>query len=236
VSAHKRTLLLGVTAVVVVVLLALDQLGSGGTDTLPEPTPEREATKAVDPPVPGSPAGLDVEALRARYRPVRDARPFARRSFLPKPPPSPGEPVRPRPRPSAEPASPTTFQLRLTGIVREGGNPVAVLEERGTGRGLLVQSGLGLGEVSVAEVSTSALVVMAGGTRNQIELGASLSLPLDLRTRLVALKPAGTRTTVTTGSSGATVEISEEARQSVLERLRARRRASLRGPEGKGGD
>ena len=231
--AQRQQLLVGLTGVVVAAF-AVDQF-LGGPAPRPSASSDGAETAAVGTPAPvGAPDDLDQAGLQARYALILEQEPFAERSFRPKPTARP-RPTRrdERPRPSAPPP-PERLELRLTGLLGQGEGRVGVLEERSSGRGILAHAGLELGELKVHGIENGGLVLVEDGKRRQLELGDELNLPLELSSRLVALKvttrESSSPTRRATRSPGGTqpaVEVSAEDRKAILERLRNRRRNSL---------
>ncbi|RMG19111.1 MAG: hypothetical protein D6731_00255 [Planctomycetota bacterium] len=225
---------LAAIASLLVALLAWREFGA------PEPAPapgtsEEQPPRTDAPARPGARAERDLEALRGRYRAVLEARPFAPRSFRPRPAPAPLRPEAPAPsRPSAPPP-PAGLRLRLTSLLGRGAGRHAVLEEGGTGRGIIVRAGARFADASVAEVATSSIVVRLGGLRKEIALGELLDLPAAARGSLVELRPRSAAAALPSprgAGRGSAVELSDERRKALLERLRAARRASLQRKQG----
>ena len=225
----KRTTILAGAATLLVVLLGVDMLLAPASVPPVAVTPS-EAPR-VAPPPPGAPDGLDLEALRTRYAPIRKSRAFQERSFRPSPKPAS------KPAERREPvvnAGPQSFKLRLTGLIGPADSRTAVLEEGGTGRGVLATSGLKLGEAEVSAVQTGSLVLLAHGKTQELSLGETVSVPPEFRSKLTRLSPksksgASSRRPASSSSSTPAVEISEEKKMSILERLKSRRASSLTG-------
>ena len=177
---------------------------------------------------PGAPPELDREALAARYAPLIAADPFAPRSFHP--PPRPVErPAAPPPRPAS---GPPPVDLRFTGVVGQGAAQAGVFEARGTGSGLLASVGDRVGAAEVAAIRSDGLVLSEDGRQRVLALGEQLEVPA---AQAPTLTPLHTATVAApTGSAASGPPLSADARQSILERLRARRRASLEADAGGG--
>lgn len=223
-----RLPVLGVVAAVGVVAVVVDSVWvrSAGDRA---PGPDAVAVEPGDALSAGAPPGLDRAALDARYGPLLQADPFRLRSFRAPPKPAPRRAAPPRPTPSGPPP----VELRLTGTVGQDAGRAGVLEARGTGTGLLAAVGDRIGPSQVAAIHTGGLVLDEAGKQRTLALGEKLEVPAaqapaltPLHTATVA-KPKGVAT-----SSGP--PLSDDKRQSILERLRARRRASMQDDSGEG--
>lgn len=194
----------------------------------------------------GAPAGAGEDGLAERYAVVLEAAPFAVSDFRPRPTPrrverdpSPRETPRER-----EPDPPDRLELRFTGVCGQGAGWAAVLEARGTGKGLVVASGDALGEVSVASVTTGALGLTGPDGERTIDLGDEVTLDLQLTGRLAELMPAvedpegdrpqRSRAARRPARRQPDVELDADQRQAILERLRRRRQRSLEGEDDSG--
>ena len=119
---------------------------------------------------------------------------------------------------------------------------MGLFEARGSGKAVFASKGKTVAGYTVAAVGTSSVTVVASAkepekqkeTRRELQLGESLVLPLSARDALEPLQPDGTRKKesgpVTTKTK--LPELSEDKKMSILERLKARRRRSLK-KEGK---
>ncbi|MCA8923155.1 MAG: hypothetical protein KDD82_15175 [Planctomycetes bacterium] len=232
-----RTYLLGGAATLLVGLLAVRMLGSDGAapgargdDANPS------SVAAVGTPLPvGAPLDLDLKQLEARYAKIGSADPFAARDFRPKAPPR-------RPRRDPEPSRvvpvaappPDKLELRLTGLTGEGAERRAVFEVRAERKALLVASGWVLEDVSIAAVETFTVRAVAKGKETTLDLGDSLEVPKAVRTQLIDVAKASSSPSATpyraAGSTTPVEPLSEEKRDSILERLRAQREASIKKP------
>ena len=217
-----RTIALAAVATGAVAILALSNL----LET-PEPTSETTSdtpTRATGP-VPGAPPGMSQGELEQRYDPILDAGLFTKRSFLPKVKRVKRDTNR---APTQRKPTSTEISLRLTGLIGIGAARRGVLEERGTGRGILAAAGERLGTTEVVSVNTSTVVVVAEGTRRELALGDVLNVPRELKSKFTRLQPKPSKGLVSARKRPA-VEISDDKRMSILERLKAARRASLQG-------
>lgn len=185
--------------------------------------------------LPGAPPELlekhDVAALATRYAPVLASRPFAVRSFRP----PPREAPRPRrddePRRRDEPRAPDDLELLLTGTIGTGPTRTAYLEHRASGRALVVRSGDKVGSSTVAEVETTALILVEGEKRRRLELGELFALPPAQERGLTPLRtgppPVERGAPGAPGSQPAVPPPSEEQKNDMLKKMRERRQASL---------
>lgn len=218
-------MILAVVAAVFVGGLALSSLFSASTHTGPETATDADGTETVSVAPAGAPPGLSVDELAERYDPVLDAGLFTKRSFKARPKRSPKKP-REKTR-TAKPSGPAALSLRLTGLVGLGEGRRGVLEEPGTGQGLLAEVGKTLGPTEVAEINTSSLVLLTEGKRRELVLGETFELPAKERTTLVRLRPKPAPESVKSAGKTPAVEISDEKRMTILERLKARRKSSM---------
>ncbi|MBL4850181.1 MAG: hypothetical protein JKY65_32030 [Planctomycetes bacterium] len=225
--AAKRTLILGVVAAVCVGGLAIKELSSG--DPAPAASPAASGGEAPTVTVlPGAPPG-DLASLRERYRPIVlkgifEPRDFKKRSKpRPRKTPKPGKPGKP-----GQPKGPDDLDLRLTSFMGMGAARVGLFEDRSTGTALFAKAGKTMAGVSVASVGSDRVVVTLKGKRREFTIGESLILPPTARAALEPLRPKGSVTTETKPVTGRSdlPQLSEEKKLSILERLKARRRAS----------
>lgn len=230
----QRTLALAGVAGLLILVLVLSQLG--GQAAAAKKAAEASTAAAVDtrsaPPV-GAPRGLATADLKVRYEPITKKAPFQVRSFRPAPPPSrdPGprrEPDRPRYSP---PPDPKSVEVRLTGFTGQGDARIAILEEIAGARALFVKKGDKLGAAEVAAVGTDSIVVTLNGAEATVPLGEQHKLPLEASAKLERLGPDMAAANVAAGAGGGggapAVQVSEDDKKSILERLRAKRAAQL---------
>jgi hypothetical protein len=221
----KRNAILGLVAALGVCAVAVDQLV-----IQPGKGPAAKGSPAASPPqepVPvGAPAGADLSSLKKRYRPIRLKRPFRKRDFKDRPKRKKPKPVERSEDPT--PSAPSMAVLRLTAFLGDGESRVGILEQRGTGNAVFAKSGKTVGPVTVASVGSVSITVVEAKKSRDINLGDSLEVPLLAVPSLVEpLQPSGS---TRSGSSKATPglpQISEKKKMTILERLKARRRASL---------
>lgn len=223
-----RTAVLGGAAVTLIGLLAADTLLQKEAQTPIENASKTANTSAKEAPLLGAPPVGKTELLK-RYEPVLTTGPFTTRSFRPRPKASPRPPRSRDPEPRKAPPKPTgpqPIQVRWTGVIGEGETASAVLEERSTGRGLFAAKGLKVGEVAFLSVAPETLVVETSGKKKSLALGDAFELPHTAKDQMSKLGPPAPK-----GGGSSTykpgVKLDAGKRQSILERLRARRRASL---------
>jgi len=227
---QQRTAILALVAVVLIALLGLDRLLPDEATAPMESSHGGAAKTTQAAPLQGAPKA-GVKELLARYEPLLDSGPFTVRSFRPRPkalPPRPRRPNEPR-RPDSKPAGPQPIKVRWTGVIGEGEGASAVLEERSTGRGLFASKGLKLGEIAFVAVKPDSLVLETGGRKRQLALGDAIDLPPSAKDQLTKLGPPAPEpgTVRSGGGYKPAVKLTKDRRQAILERLRARRLASL---------
>lgn len=232
-----RTIALVLVAVGSIGALVFDQFGGApkrGPGASPADTANASSASVV---LPGAPPG-DVESLRQRYRPIVLKGPFKERDFKDRPAPKPRE-REARDEGPRVPPKPGDLSLRLTSLMGTGADRVGLLEERSSGTAIFAKAGFSLGELSVASVGTDSLHVKLAGKERELALGDSLTLPASAKSGLSALRPAGSvkeERKPVTGTSELP-ELSDDKKMSILERLKARRQASMkRAGEPEGGD
>ena len=217
----RRNALAAVAAVLVLGALALYSRSGSVVERVVGPaTPAHREVATV-----GTPSRTGAAAsLEERYKPILDAEPSHARSFKREARPA-GRP--PEPERAADPAA-GLVALRLTGIVDGPKGPLALLEDRPRGKGSLLKAGDRLGERTVAEVRSESFVLALAGSvgtpssaATTVKLGDRLELP-----RAVIEPLLGPLGPPIAGESGPLPVLTDEARESVLERLRAKRRAS----------
>ncbi len=221
----SRTTLLGLVACGLVGVFALSSLFSGGNPVGPGDSSDTGGSETVSVAPAGSPQGLSADELAKRYDPVLDAGLFTKRSFKPRPkrdPKKPRETIR-----VSRSKAPSDISLRLTGVVGHGAGRHGVLEEPGSGQGVLAVAGKVLGATEVAEVNTTSLVLLTEGKRRELALGDTFELPLKERSVLTQLRPKPAPDSVKSAGKKPAVELSDTKRMSILERLKARRRSSM---------
>jgi hypothetical protein len=242
-AEKQRTTALGVVAGLLVLGLGISVLRAPRAETTSSEKTLPAKTGGVTP-LTSVAVTHDPESLAKKYRPIIDAEPFMVRNFN-RPrggtnPRGPGPDVGPETSGSTSYGSASTVALWLTGIVSIGTGTQAVLEDRGSGKGIVVKTGDKLGkDRSIAEVRTDSLVfasIAAVGTKT-LGFGEKLELPrAEVVDRLGSLGPPSSASTTSSssspinwgGSSAAKLpELTEEKKTSVLEELKKKRAASL---------
>ncbi|MCO5170307.1 MAG: hypothetical protein M9894_28560 [Planctomycetes bacterium] len=238
-----RTKALAAVAAGAVLLLAVKQATTpaapgGGGAAAGESAPVGSVTLVLA----GAPRDLPEAELKRRYAAIRAAKPFQPRSFAAVAPVATGGapargPGRTRPTLSEAPP-PDRLELRFTGLLGQGDERTAILEEpTGAGRGILARQGAVVGPIEIAVVGTDSITVVEGESRKDVPLGDAVRLPIVVSARLEALKPPppdGLARPASGSSSSGTVgtpapAVSSEERQAILERLRERRRQQVQG-------
>ncbi len=230
-KAGWRKPLLGTIAGALLCLLAMDALTPTLTATRP---PRGDAAPAADQdpraePVPSP----DLTALRQRYQVILRARPFITNTFLPQKKPKTSK-RRKQKEQRRDPPKPTQLRLRLTGFLGQGALRAAVLEEGGSGRGLLARQGDQLGPHAVARVQSASLVFLDDEEERELSLGDPLELPLELSESLQRFHEASSSPKTPVASQRGSPPISEDKKNSILERLRKRRKSSYKQGSKKG--
>jgi hypothetical protein len=231
---QQRTAALGVTAAVLVIfVLAKTFTGNSVVEPVGPATPGKPRDVAV---VTSSAKG-PIADLAARYRPIVELDPFhqgfkkleRRRNGPrnPSDPPDPGD----EPRPANNGAA-RLVTLRLTGVAEEGSSSKtlsAVLEDRVGNRGVIVRKGDKVGEKSIADVRTDSVVLAVApekpGTKPEtVLLGEHFDVPADAVEKQLA--PLGPPKVYVSGNETPVI-LSDDQKEDVLKKLRARRQASM---------
>lgn len=267
---QKRTVVLGATAGILVVVLVVMQVAKNrGTGPGESVVPDRGASPR-DVAVSAPPVGSDEKKWQAHYKPILDADPFRERTFKARGKGGKGDagPTDPAPVSSASAPAGNTLTLTLTAIVRQDKGAYAILESRGTGRGLFLVTGDRVGQ-QVVQISSDTLVLASaiagvgsgsgvapvgsggsgvapagtdvapvgtataaapprpGASPTPAPVTVRIGSTLDVRPEDVKLDTLGS---ATVGASGTIIpKLSEEQKSDVLEKLRAKRKASLGG-------
>jgi hypothetical protein len=247
-----RTIALGVAAGLMVTIFVVKSMIGGAPEEVPaarDHTKKNAATAEVKAAV----IEHDYAKLKTYYRPIVDAEPFKAHAFLPKalrgtrPPPSIASDTSATPPGGPPPGSST---LRLTGIFAvDTSGLTGWFENRGANKGLFVHKGDVLGPREVAEVRTDSVLfatVAATGTESAVApiqstiliLGDALYVPTkDIELKWQNIGPVMSTTMTAppppvngnTWASKNTVPLTDNERESVLDRLKKKRRASLGG-------
>jgi hypothetical protein len=241
-AERKRTLVLGVAATVLVVVLgvrfAVQSLGGGTTDVVVAERPGSSNVQAP-PPAPGS---GELGALEAHYKPILDADPFKEHTFTRRSKgggrsgrsgggPDGGDDVA-TPTSGSSSSSSDSLALRITGIVYQAQGAYAVAEDRSTGKGLFLRKGDKFGAKSVADVGSNTVFLTRADAATPasasltFQLGDKLDLSIaDVSTRLTTLGPAFAMKDSSTGQLLPTLTADQQ--ESVLEKMRKKRQQSI---------
>jgi len=235
ITAQQRTMILAAVAALGVGGVAIDAVLRSKDAPLASASPAPDVKESVNI-LPGAPPG-DLAELRKRYRPIVLKGPFKTRDFKTRrarpretPRENDPEPVRPR--------KPGDLLLRLTSFLGHGEARVGLFEDRSSGTALFAKPGETLAGVAVKKVESERVVVLVAGKERSYGIGETLTLPASARGVLKPLRPAGSVKTESKRYTGTTKlpELSEKKKMSILERLKARRRASKLRAEGKNPD
>lgn len=145
------------------------------------------------------------------------------------PPIEPAATVVPEPIIEAPPTPPPTYTLVLTGIVQNGSDWMAVIEDRQHNEGSFLQRGEMLKDVVVRDIVAEYIQLVRGEMMAQLALGESIEYGADGR---VLFNTAGTAkppkpTDQTNKPSETQMAGGGGDGQSLIERMRARRRREL---------
>ena len=133
------------------------------------------------------------------------------------------------PKPIVEiPPSPT-YTIVLTGIAKNGSDWIAVVEDRKRNEGTFLRRGEMLKDVRIRDIMSEHITLTRGEMTVQLALGESIEYGVDQRLRLDTVgtgKMPGPRDK-TDASSETQADSSDDGKQSLIERMRARRREEL---------
>ena len=127
------------------------------------------------------------------------------------------------------PPPPPTYTLVLTGIAKSGSDWIAVVEDRKWDEGAFLRRGEMLKDVRVQEIMSEHITLARDGMIVQLALGESIEYGVDGRLRF---DTAGTAkipepTNETEALSDTQVDSENDGEQSLIERMRARRKEEL---------
>ena len=133
------------------------------------------------------------------------------------------------PKPIVEILPPPTYTLVLTGIAKSGSDWIAVVEDRKQDEGVFLRRGEMLKDVHIQDIMSEHITLTRGEMTVQLALGESIEYGVDGRLRL---DTAGTakilefpnETELLSGTRG---DSGVDDEQSLIERMRARRREEL---------
>ena len=135
------------------------------------------------------------------------------------------------PEPIAEtpPAPPPTYALVLTGIVKNGADWIAVVEDRERGEGTFLRRGETLKDAQVGDIMSEYITLARGEMTVQLALGDSIEYGIDGRVRFDTTGTAKMleSTDKTDTSSDTEANSGDDGEKSLLERMRERRRKEL---------
>ena len=127
------------------------------------------------------------------------------------------------------PPSPSTYTLVLTGIAKSGSDWIAVIEDRKQDEGAFLRRGEALKDVRIQDIMSEHITLVRDGMTLQLALGETIEYGADGRLRF---DTAGTAKISkppdeTEALSETEVDSNDDGEQSLIERLRARRRKEL---------
>ena len=134
------------------------------------------------------------------------------------------------PEPIAEiPSLPPTYTLVLTGIAKNGSDWIAVVEDRKRDEGAFLRRGETLKDVRVQDIMSEHITLTRGEMTVQLALGESIEYGVDGRLRLDTVGTAKilelpNKTETLSETQG---DSRDDDEQSLIERMRARRREEL---------
>ena len=134
------------------------------------------------------------------------------------------------PEPIVEiPSPPPTYTLVLTGIAKSGSDWIAVVEDRKRDEGAFLRRGETLKDVRIQDILSEHIILTRDEMTVQLALGESIEYGGDGRLRLDTAGTAkipefSNETEVLSGTQG---DSGDEGEQSLIERMRARRREEL---------
>lgn len=135
------------------------------------------------------------------------------------------------PEPIAEtpPAPPPTYALVLTGIVKNGADWIAVVEDRERGEGMFLRRGETLKDAQVQDIMSEYITLARGEMTVQLALGDSIEYGIDGRVLFDTTDTAKMPEPVDKPNTSSETEANsgDDAGQSLLERMRERRRKEL---------
>ncbi len=123
------------------------------------------------------------------------------------------------------PPSPPTYTLVLTGIARSGSDWVAVVEDRKRVEGTFLRRGETLKDVRVQDIMPEHITLTRDGITLQLALGESIEYGVDGRLRFGTAGVA--KISKLANGASADADSDDDSRQSLIERMRARRQREL---------
>ena len=133
------------------------------------------------------------------------------------------------PKPIVEILPPPTYTLVLTGIAKSGADWIVVVEDRKQDEGVFLRRGEMLKDVRIQDIMSEHITLTRDEMTLQLALGESIEYGVDGRLRF---DTAGTakipKPSNKTGALSQTqVDSGDDGEQSLIERMRARRREEL---------
>lgn len=134
------------------------------------------------------------------------------------------------PEPIVEiPPSPPTYTLVLTGIAKSGSNWIAVVEDRKQDEGVFLRRGEMLKDVRIQDIMSEHITLTRDEMTLQLALGESIEYGVDGRLRFDTASTAkiSKLPNETEALSETQADSGDGDEQSLIERMRARRREEL---------
>ena len=138
--------------------------------------------------------------------------------------------VVPEPIVETPPAPPPTYALILTGIVKDGADWIAIVEDRERNEGVFLRHGEPLKDVRVEDIMSEHITLTRDEMTVQLALGEIIEYGVDGRLRFdtagIAKIPEPVDSTDTSSATGPDSR-GDDGEKSLLERMRERRRQEL---------
>ena len=135
------------------------------------------------------------------------------------------------PEPTAELPTPPppTYALVLTGLAKSGSDWIAVVEDSNGNEGAFLRRGETLKDVRVQEIMSEYITLVRDDTILQLALGESIEYGVDGRLRFDTAGAAkiSKLSNETNAPAETEVDSSDDGEQSLIERMRARRKEEL---------
>lgn len=134
------------------------------------------------------------------------------------------------PEPIVEmPSPPPTYTLVLTGIAKSGSDWIAVVEDRKRAEGTFLRRGETLKDVRVQEIMSEYITLVRDDTILQLALGESIEYGVDGQLRFDTAGTAKISKLLNETNAPAETEVDsgDDDEQSLIERMRARRKEEL---------
>ena len=134
------------------------------------------------------------------------------------------------PEPIVEiPPPPPTYTLVLTGIAKNGSDWIAVVEDQKQAEGAFLRRGDSLKDVQVQEIMSEYITLVRDDTTLQLALGESIEYGVDghLRFDTAGATKISKLPNETNALAETEVDSGDDGEQSLIERMRARRKEEL---------